>query len=74
MIGPTVRSPLCVATWTVAFNLPQRRRDLSQPSSQRIPRRLVLSARHAVTDMAYFAARDTSPAAYCIDMVAQSDV
>jgi Domain of unknown function (DUF4062) len=34
----------------------------------------VLRARHAVTDMAYFAARDTSPAAYCEDMVAQSDV
>jgi tetratricopeptide (TPR) repeat protein len=34
----------------------------------------VLRARRAVTDMAYFAARDTSPAAYCVDMVAQSDV
>jgi hypothetical protein len=34
----------------------------------------VLRARHAVTDMAYFAARHTSPAAVCIDMVAQSDV
>jgi Domain of unknown function (DUF4062)/Tetratricopeptide repeat len=34
----------------------------------------VLRARHAVTDMAYFPARDTSPAAYCMDMVAQSDV
>ncbi len=34
----------------------------------------VLRARHAVTDMAYFAARDTSPAAVCTDMVAQSDV
>ena len=34
----------------------------------------VLRARHAVTDMAYFAARDTSPAAYCVNMVAQSDV
>jgi hypothetical protein len=34
----------------------------------------VLRARHAVTDMAYFAARDTSPAAYCVEMVAQSDV
>src|SRR5437879_5092048 len=34
----------------------------------------VLRARHAVTDMAYFAARDTSPAAVCVDMVAQSDV
>ena len=31
-------------------------------------------ARHAVTDMAYFAARDSSPAAYCMDMVRQSDV
>ena len=31
-------------------------------------------ARHAVTDMAYFAARDTSPAAVCGEMVAQSDV
>jgi DNA-binding IclR family transcriptional regulator len=29
----------------------------------------VLRARHAVTDMAYFAARDTSPAAVCVDMV-----
>jgi pantothenate synthetase len=34
----------------------------------------VLRARHAVTDMAYFAARDTAPAAVCVDMVAQSDV
>jgi hypothetical protein len=34
----------------------------------------VLRARHAVTDMAYFAARDASPAAYCQDMVAQSDI
>src|SRR5689334_7437370 len=34
----------------------------------------VLRARHAVTDMAYFAARDSSPAAVCVDMVAQSDV
>src|SRR5690348_14026852 len=34
----------------------------------------VLRARHAVTDMAYFAARDTSPAALCVEMVAQSDV
>jgi Tetratricopeptide repeat/Domain of unknown function (DUF4062) len=34
----------------------------------------VLRARHAVTDMAYFGARDTSPAAVCEEMVAQSDV
>src|SRR5215472_11090148 len=34
----------------------------------------VLRARHAVTDMTYFAARDTSPAAVCVEMVAQSDV
>ena len=34
----------------------------------------VLRARHAVTDMAYFTARDTSPAALCEEMVAQSDV
>src|SRR5215467_10919908 len=34
----------------------------------------VLRARHAVTDMAYFAARDTSPGAVCVDMVARSDV
>jgi hypothetical protein len=34
----------------------------------------VLRARHAVTDMAYFAARETSPAATCVEMVAQSDV
>src|SRR5690242_20608063 len=34
----------------------------------------VLRARHAVTDMAYFAARDSVPAGYCVDMVAQSDV
>src|SRR5947208_12292646 len=34
----------------------------------------VLRARHAVTDMAYFAARDSSPAAVCEEMVAQSDV
>jgi tetratricopeptide (TPR) repeat protein len=31
-------------------------------------------ARHAVTDMAYLAARATSPAAYCVDMVARSDI
>lgn len=34
----------------------------------------VLGARHAVTDMAYFAARVTSPAAVCTEMVAQSGV
>src|SRR5215470_7597185 len=34
----------------------------------------VLRARHAVTDMAYFAARDTSPADVCVDVVGQSDV
>jgi hypothetical protein len=34
----------------------------------------VLRARHAVTDMAYLAARGASPAAYCVDMVARSDV
>jgi Domain of unknown function (DUF4062) len=34
----------------------------------------VLRARHAVTDMAYFAARDTSPAALCVGTVAQADV
>ena len=34
----------------------------------------VLRARHAVTDMAYFGARETSPAAVCEEMVAQSDV
>jgi hypothetical protein len=34
----------------------------------------VLRARHAVTDMAYFAARDTSPAVVCEELVAQSDV
>ena len=34
----------------------------------------VLRARHAVTDMRYFAARDTAPADYCSAMVAQSDV
>jgi hypothetical protein len=33
----------------------------------------VLHARHAVTDMADFAARETSPAVYCVEMVAQSD-
>jgi hypothetical protein len=33
----------------------------------------ILRARHAVTDMAYFAARDTSPAAVCVEIVAQSD-
>jgi len=36
--------------------------------------RAVQRARHAVTDMAYFAARDTSPADHCTEMVAQSDV
>ena len=34
----------------------------------------VLRARHAVTDVAYFAARDASPAATCVEMVAQFDV
>jgi hypothetical protein len=34
----------------------------------------MLRARHAVTDMAYFAARHTSPANVCVEMVAQSDV
>ena len=34
----------------------------------------VLRARHAVTDMAYFAARETSPAATCVEVVAKSDV
>jgi hypothetical protein len=34
----------------------------------------VRRARHALTDMAYFAARSTSPADYCTDMVAQSDI
>jgi hypothetical protein len=34
----------------------------------------LLRARHAVIDMAYFAARDTSSAATCVEMVAQSDV
>jgi hypothetical protein len=34
----------------------------------------VLRARHAVTDRAYFAARHASPAAVCVEMVAQSDV
>jgi tetratricopeptide (TPR) repeat protein len=34
----------------------------------------ILRARHAVTDMAYFAARDTSPAAVSVGMVSQSDV
>jgi hypothetical protein len=34
----------------------------------------VRRARHALADMAYFAARDTSPADYCTAMVAQSDV
>ncbi|HXM55068.1 MAG TPA: tetratricopeptide repeat protein [Candidatus Dormibacteraeota bacterium] len=34
----------------------------------------VLRAGHAVTDMAYFAARDASPAAYSTAMVAESDI
>ncbi|HXM56740.1 MAG TPA: tetratricopeptide repeat protein [Candidatus Dormibacteraeota bacterium] len=34
----------------------------------------ILRARHAVTDMACFAARDTWPAAVCAAMVGQSDV
>jgi Domain of unknown function (DUF4062)/Tetratricopeptide repeat len=34
----------------------------------------VLRARHTVIDMAYFAARDTSSAATCVEMVAQSDI
>jgi Domain of unknown function (DUF4062) len=34
----------------------------------------IMRAGHAVTDMAYFAARDTSPAEHCRRMVAQADV
>jgi hypothetical protein len=34
----------------------------------------VRRAQHALIHMAYFAARDTTPAAHCVDMVAQSDV
>ena len=34
----------------------------------------VIRAGHAVTDMAYFVARDLEPAAYCISMVEQADV
>jgi hypothetical protein len=34
----------------------------------------VQRARHAATDMAYFAARDISPAEDCIDIVTRSDV
>ena len=34
----------------------------------------VQRARHAVTDIAYFAARDTAPANYCAATVAKSDV
>jgi tetratricopeptide (TPR) repeat protein len=34
----------------------------------------VIRAGHAVTDMAYFAARDAEPADYCSDMTAEADV
>jgi hypothetical protein len=34
----------------------------------------VIRAGHAVTDMAYFVARDFEPAAYCTSMVAQADL
>ncbi len=34
----------------------------------------VIRAGHAVTDMAYFVARDFEPAAYCISMMQQADV
>jgi tetratricopeptide (TPR) repeat protein len=34
----------------------------------------VLRTGHAVADMAYFAARDTEPATYCIDMVGKADI
>jgi Domain of unknown function (DUF4062) len=34
----------------------------------------VIRAGHAVSDMAYFAARDSQPAHYCLSMVAQADV
>jgi tetratricopeptide (TPR) repeat protein len=36
--------------------------------------RAVIRARHAVADMAYFAARDTSPADLCVATVTESDV
>jgi hypothetical protein len=34
----------------------------------------VVRAGHAVSDMAYFVARDSQPAHYCVSMVAESDV
>src|SRR6185437_6104621 len=36
--------------------------------------RAVIAAGHAVTDMAYFAARDAKPAGYCLEQVRASDV
>ena len=54
-------TPTSASTPSRAPSWPQRSSRCSAPA-------------HAVTDMAYFAARDTSPAATCIEMVAQSDV
>jgi hypothetical protein len=34
----------------------------------------LIRAGHAVTDMQYFAARDTEPAQYCVDLVGDADV
>src|SRR5712691_926120 len=53
---------------TDLYELPRRRSFIAAAEDS------VKRAGHAVTDMAYFSARDTSPADYCRSMVARADV
>jgi Domain of unknown function (DUF4062) len=68
--GSTVGGPLRVfLSHTSDLGLPTETGSFVAAAAEAVRR-----ARHALTDMAYFAARDTSPADYCTDMVAQSDI